>query len=1115
MGRKLSLVERERFLQDPTTFVAGEVEKPVPEKAPKEPEIPTPEEPEADKEALDKLKEDLSGIFTDALDKFELRLEDTEKFQEETLKAIQKIQDETGQSFDVTPETIQQAAGIFEGTEDTVQRGAAIESFFRESFAPETVTTPTAPTPAVEGVPTVGVTPVQESAAVTPTAITNDITGESVSKTGQVGGISSSTNIVKQVEETPEKPYVFDFNFSDINQSEFQKDLNSAEIIVNTALSGMSAEEISNMDQTQTNLAIEKFFRETGSSYEQAKKDHSRYQKRANDIRKQQQIDSVDIQKEWESSNLFIQEERDIMNGKFAAMESKLEESAIRNKEELVDSRDKMEAYINAQMAFGGLGSISGAKMLISKLSVYDKKISDVETDYSQNVQDLFLEQRSTMLQFAKLQRENDQDALIQMRGLSSKTQDKLFALEEKGELLESEKIEEKNRIMSDFATSISTVVADAQKKTDDNRKATEKRLDEAAKALSTNLGIVFTVQDGEIVPLTYKGKTVTKFDNIQKQLDKLPNSVEKESVFNAWKFGYVNALNNQLNIGAITKQQFDDNIKRIEGYETNVLKPSWASEDLTSYYGSEDVKRNILSNTQNNIINQLFTKQSEDPSDADYMSLAENCVFFARRVVPGLPAGLNTEDDKIALLSNPGSNGVSLGANEAVAGSVAIIDVKSGEFTNVDHTAVVEKVNPDGTITIVESHWDGNQITRRTGTPEQLNVRGYWADRRIFERVQAQKEASLGTPLANQRHEELADLFSIGGATAKNIRDTWGDDVGNAIIKRGWEIAGTKQVKDDQLWKYFSVLRSFPTKLADNVQEAARIAQLVNENPDMSVPEIMLRFAFGDPEAEISPDTINIGRKLISLNSTLPEEAQLDPSTLLSGIRLSQGFETAVAAVENSIVRNTFDEPGGTAMRQRFTEPMFVIDKARIALDIIEGNPEVVGKVQGLTSSAFAGLGMNEEDAINLETQLKLLASDLGITEDEFGKFSISQGEKNLISRLNTVVSNSAREISITRSQAGLPELTIDEIMNPDLKMKRYIELGKEPTIQQEFDRNNKAAAKRADELTGVNQDYPRDGEIRVRLKKAQTVNGETYEAGKTGIINEEEFDPNLYEKI
>ena len=94
--------------------------------------------------------------------------------------------------------------------------------------------------------------------------------------------------------------------------------------------------------------------------------------------------------------------------------------------------------------------------------------------------------------------------------------------------------------------------------------------------------------------------------------------------------------------------------------------------------------------------------------------SVACNCVLYARTLVPSLPRGLFTLQNKKNIINSYTPS----------KGAVAVID--SGHEWG--HVAVVTDVSSDGTtVTIQESNWGRCRIGSRTGSPQRLNILGYF----------------------------------------------------------------------------------------------------------------------------------------------------------------------------------------------------------------------------------------------------------------------------------------------------------------------------------------------------------------------------------------------------
>lgn len=90
-----------------------------------------------------------------------------------------------------------------------------------------------------------------------------------------------------------------------------------------------------------------------------------------------------------------------------------------------------------------------------------------------------------------------------------------------------------------------------------------------------------------------------------------------------------------------------------------------------------------------------------------------ENCVFFARYMVPTLPHGLGSKDSKIAIINS----------HTPKAGVIAITNGN----TSYGHVAYVESVNGDKITTLNGGWLDKKHIGRWTSTPNEQGVIGYW----------------------------------------------------------------------------------------------------------------------------------------------------------------------------------------------------------------------------------------------------------------------------------------------------------------------------------------------------------------------------------------------------
>ncbi|GEM_PF-2278913 len=101
----------------------------------------------------------------------------------------------------------------------------------------------------------------------------------------------------------------------------------------------------------------------------------------------------------------------------------------------------------------------------------------------------------------------------------------------------------------------------------------------------------------------------------------------------------------------------------------------------------------------------------------------ADNCVFFARKLVPSLPYQLNTWQGKLDAVNS----------TTPKPGSVAMIEITNGRYKDVGHVAIVESVSSNS-LTIIEGNYLMGSVTRRTATGKDvadaarlLHIAGYF----------------------------------------------------------------------------------------------------------------------------------------------------------------------------------------------------------------------------------------------------------------------------------------------------------------------------------------------------------------------------------------------------
>jgi len=111
----------------------------------------------------------------------------------------------------------------------------------------------------------------------------------------------------------------------------------------------------------------------------------------------------------------------------------------------------------------------------------------------------------------------------------------------------------------------------------------------------------------------------------------------------------------------------------------------------------------------------------AKSPVDPNTKHDAE-CVVYSRMFAPNLPRIAWSETSKA---KNAEYKRKVINTTTPQVGAVAIMPTV-GFY---GHTANVIGKNPDGTITIQEANYKDGKVTRRTGTPEELKIEGYFYD--------------------------------------------------------------------------------------------------------------------------------------------------------------------------------------------------------------------------------------------------------------------------------------------------------------------------------------------------------------------------------------------------
>lgn len=90
-----------------------------------------------------------------------------------------------------------------------------------------------------------------------------------------------------------------------------------------------------------------------------------------------------------------------------------------------------------------------------------------------------------------------------------------------------------------------------------------------------------------------------------------------------------------------------------------------------------------------------------------------DNCVFFARSIVPELPYGLTYFFAKKRIINKLTPE----------PGAIAVID--TGD--EIGHLAVIESFTNKGEIRLTDANWVKDKVTMRSGTEKELKIIGYF----------------------------------------------------------------------------------------------------------------------------------------------------------------------------------------------------------------------------------------------------------------------------------------------------------------------------------------------------------------------------------------------------
>jgi hypothetical protein len=245
-------------------------------------------------------------------------------------------------------------------------------------------------------------------------------------------------------------------------------------------------------------------------------------------------------------------------------------------------------------------------------------------------------------------------------------------------------------------------------------------------------------------------------------------------------------------------------------------------------------------------------------------------------------------------------------------------------------------------------------------------------------------------------------------------------------------------------LMKFQNVRVSLPTRLVDSDKDAENLQKVIDAFPNATSTEIKRRFVLGEEYDTLDDNTKNAIDQILDISTGIT-----DPAFNVAGVitQAKRGnFISPINTVENARLKETVDPEYNI-----FNSEMNLKLIGRVS-DLVNAQGENIGKIQGGIFKLGKKTGLNNEDAQEVETLLTWMIAPTrnqiagtAVTEYE-EKFlepiipSISDPEKNLKSKLATLQRAYMMNYNAARSSSGLPEITIEDIKNPQLKVKRYM---------------------------------------------------------------------------
>jgi len=369
------------------------------------------------------------------------------------------------------------------------------------------------------------------------------------------------------------------------------------------------------------------------------------------------------------------------------------------------DKRGRLEGYLKAKMvAMGGAGSSSALALMAMQVNAADMRLQLKASEYQYSMGKLNLESRGIMENFTNNVVGLAMEAESKSAAATNAYTEKMFEIE--GMFIENEKEKSKLKMnaLSSFSDQMYKIEQDqktwAWKEYEQSYKEIQDSIDNANK-LSGMTGSIYYVDEN--------GDTV---DSGIPTLD-------------AQKWEESNVLNWAKHDRNVTNDSWDKAMDLIDGGMDDAAALVLGLEaGAFSGYQTDAEKKAVIAEQKANataamdIIEQLAGENGAIALAYKEGAYGGQCGAFIHNLVTNYPHGLNTLDQKMSVI-NSGIPAV---------GSVVILN-EQYPGTNTGHVAIINKIGEDGSLTLTESNYHGDEKVTNTRviSVEYSKIMGYF----------------------------------------------------------------------------------------------------------------------------------------------------------------------------------------------------------------------------------------------------------------------------------------------------------------------------------------------------------------------------------------------------